>query len=58
MELKTQGGEIVERLYGKYTSASHESYRCILKEGHQVTIYSKRLRGGRKGCLVHEAKPI
>ena len=33
VELKTQGGEIVERLYGRYASASHESYRCILKQG-------------------------
>lgn len=31
---------------------------AYLSRGHQVTIYSKWLRGGRKGCLVHEAKPI
>ena len=58
MELITRGWEIVERLYGRYASASHEPYRCILKQGTPVTIYSKKLRGGRKGCLVYEAKPI
>ena len=30
---KTGGWEIVERLYGRYVSASHECYLCILKQG-------------------------
>ena len=33
VKLKTRGWEIVERLYGRYASTSHEPYRCMLKQG-------------------------